>query len=577
MSQDSPTPQFATARAKTEPTTAEALRARLGKTAKRTASPIADDAKFAKIKDNHFYKIIYDSSKSPQQKKDAIEASLVFDPTLSEQQNAARLSAYKDFDEYMQNERKKMAVALIKLNDTEAFAQLRNVIDEMSNGFNAFNRDIQYFLDILDAVDRLTAAGVKFHELAGEIEADRENEARLQQQITSLQNNVSDEESAIYGIQRSIDFAKQQRSWKTMFRGPDADTRARIEELGRDMQTKQDGIVKLGEQIEATRVELGTPRDSKFTDLIAEKAKVRELLDISSDAHRAKQQQLMDTANNFVEVSDSNVGAVLSTIEAMTGRIEMTATANGRMLGSYAVMNDAVKGAMDKNQSVLATEEVAPSEESSLQKMERNDRVVGIQRHIRTLSGARESTTQNFDALTKERAELESMRESNERQVESTTQLYSSGLANMGMQMNSVIQAVSSAGIAQASSVAQSHVDNMADKAMEVKSSQAIRNALQFEARNEQLEKAIELTLKGASDLRETRELTREQLQNIKANLGHMELAAREYGEAIDSSISTAAEADRNVATVYNDPQPGSASQAPASDPFAPAAPAPKP
>ena len=89
-----------------------------------------------------------------------------------------RLEEFKRFKEYLQFERKRMAQQIIELTDTEAFAELKSVYDELNNALLSFEERIAPLTEIVDAVYTLRMNGLTFDAFK-EIVLDKEAETRL--------------------------------------------------------------------------------------------------------------------------------------------------------------------------------------------------------------------------------------------------------------------------------------------------------------------------------------------------------------------------------------------------------------
>ena len=105
----------------------EVLAASREMASKRTRSESAKNV--AEITGNPFHKIMFDQALSLEEKRQAMAKGLVYDKELSEEQNAERLKYFVAFSEWLQTKRKELAIDMLKLNDAEAFAQLKEVID----------------------------------------------------------------------------------------------------------------------------------------------------------------------------------------------------------------------------------------------------------------------------------------------------------------------------------------------------------------------------------------------------------------------------------------------------------------
>ena len=86
---------------------------------------------FANIASNTFYKIMLDGTTEPTAKMEACARRSTYAEDKEERARAAR--GVQAFKEYLQFERKRMAQQIIDLTDTEAFAELKTVYDELNN------------------------------------------------------------------------------------------------------------------------------------------------------------------------------------------------------------------------------------------------------------------------------------------------------------------------------------------------------------------------------------------------------------------------------------------------------------
>src|SRR5690606_17701908 len=100
----------------------------------------ASSSKFAKIDQNAFFKIMFDADATPKEKMEAVTKALSF--AESKEDANARLEEFKQFKEYLQFERKRMAQQIIELTDTEAFSELKEVYDELNNALLSFEEKI---------------------------------------------------------------------------------------------------------------------------------------------------------------------------------------------------------------------------------------------------------------------------------------------------------------------------------------------------------------------------------------------------------------------------------------------------
>lgn len=110
---------------------------------------------FANIAENTFYKVMFDGALDQEQKKAAFEAALTYDVNKSEADNKERMAEFVEFSAYLQEIRKKMALELIGLTETEAFADLKNVFETIGKEFIEFEKLLAPLTEGLEAINTL--------------------------------------------------------------------------------------------------------------------------------------------------------------------------------------------------------------------------------------------------------------------------------------------------------------------------------------------------------------------------------------------------------------------------------------
>lgn len=499
----------------------------------------------AEVTGNPFHKIMFDPAMGLEAKRQAMAQALVYDKSMSEEQNADRLKAFVSFSEWLQSKRKELAVDMLKLNDSEAFAQLKDVIDELGQGILDFNKKIDPFLNILDSLHKMQLKGVKTSDMLVEIIHDRDDLERLNSELAKHEEKINLSDRTIRNYNDQIAELKTKTSWWTFGSKIKPDAQAEINKIELRVEEERARILALGEEVKNTQMAIGAPRVTQFEGLEDVKYNLRTLLDISSDTHREKQRDLNQTAAEFVTSSDKRVASVLSNIQAMNGRIEGAGKNSSKVLGLYAVMNDSIETAMAGNHNILEGFKVPAGEEGLIEKMQREETREASLRHIKTLTGIKEDTVKMYDGLSREKAELSGMLDSNNQQVAKTRYLHSSGIANMGMQMNAMLTALSSAANGQSTKVAQELVDEMGSNAIMIRGKDSIRAALEFQATNETLERAIQVAAQSAEMMRNASILTgdtlaqqQELLVKVKAGADDMQRAITEGLEVYASKTA---------------------------------------
>jgi hypothetical protein len=130
---------------------------------KEETSTRTSSKKFASIEENVFYKTIF-AEGDPEAKRAAVARELAYNLEDEKAENKTSLAEFELFKEWLMEQRKDMAQEIIKLTDTDAFSELKDVFDEMNLGLLDFENQMSPLTDILDAVYalRLASDGAMF-------------------------------------------------------------------------------------------------------------------------------------------------------------------------------------------------------------------------------------------------------------------------------------------------------------------------------------------------------------------------------------------------------------------------------
>ena len=246
--------------------------------AKREDAPFS--SKFAKMDENTFYKVMFNSETGPEEKMEQVTKALTFSDNKEDAK--AKLEEFTQFKEYLQYERKRMAQQIIDLTDTEAFSELKEVYDQLNTALIDFEDKINPLTDTVDAVYELRMNGVTFDAFR-EITNDKEEEERIaalraehEEQLEKLEDDIRllndsiavwGEDKAFFGLGGVKQYARENIA------------KAQIQLEERDTNL-DDLIAKMEDETQYALPE--SQLDEKF---IESKKKLRELLDISSDEH----------------------------------------------------------------------------------------------------------------------------------------------------------------------------------------------------------------------------------------------------------------------------------------------------
>lgn len=496
-----------------------------------------DNKKFANIESNPFYSIVF-SEGDPEAKKAAIAKQLAYDLELEKSENKERLAAFELFKEWLMEQRKDMAQEIINLTDTDAFSELKDVFDQMNRGLLEFEEQMAPLTDILDAVYRLRMAsdGAMF-DVFREIKEDKEEEARIAALREEQDKKLAEMNSRVESIQQQNRVLEGQKSWF----GLGGTKKSALQKIA----VNETILAAERTAIDELQVEIGNTtfnRETRFAEYAEEKRKLRELLDISSDEHKERQQALVDSANGFVDMAETRTSNVLEHLEGINSQVDRLADSNGGMRNVYAVISEAVEEAEATNTRVRDGLIDAPEGESSIAQMNRENKKMAVEEHVTALTAAKVDTLGTFSDLTAESYRIKAMKDSNNSQVAKTRSLNSKGVSGVASRLSTVLQGVSMAALSESSEVAQMTLERMNDQTNRITQKEALKNAMGISQENDALVKAIEELESYGKIARAATDISREGYQEMKENLAELEKTARDVGDAVKEAVAVGAE-----------------------------------
>lgn len=496
-----------------------------------TETPLTE--KYADIKSNPFYQAVVASDASPTEKKDAVAKLLAYEEEKSATENEAKLAAFETFKEYLMAYRKEMAKEIIRLQDTEAFSELQKVFEDMNSALLDFEDQIKPLVEIIDAVHRLNiASDGAMYDVFKEIQADKAEELRIAELRATQEAEKTKLERDILEKQKRIAELRTDTSWWTG--KVTSKSQAAIAGIEVEINAQNEQVSNLTAAIDATVVN----RESKFADLAYEKGKLRELLDLTSDEHVDRQEALVTAALNFVNVTEERSGSVLTHMVEMKERIRNVDTVNGNMKRIFAIVSDGIKDAEDVNEGLTTRFSASTGEESSIERLEREDRLQGVNEHVDSLNTSKLDTLETMGELQEESLNIKAMRDTNSSQINHTRKMHSRGTAGVASRLSTVLTAVSSAALNEARITTQNTLESMNDMTRETAQSEAIKNATRLHTENDQLTKAIEQLAAYRDISDKATEISRAALEEQKVLQREMEQTAEELAESIKDAKS---------------------------------------
>jgi hypothetical protein len=496
--------------------------------------------KFANIEANPFFQVVMDTSLSPTQKKEEVAKLLAFDLESSKAENAARVQEFGTFKEWLMDQRKEMSKEIIRLSDTEAFAELKSVFDEMNGALLDFETQIKPLVEIIDAVNELNmASDGMMYDVFKEIQDDKAEEARLATLKEEQEKQLRDMQDEIGKIKGDNAALSEEKS----FFGLGGTKKTALQDIARNEQRisdVQDRMRTLTSEIEETA--RGVNRESEFSEYAAQKEKLRELLDITSDEHKERQEGLVKAALNFVNTTEERTENVLGHMLGIKDQIGNVGDINGNMRKIYAVINEATKEAEEKNKSLTEQFASAAEGESDLARFEREDQHTAIVEHVDILTSSKIDTLATYGELQQESLNIKSMKDTNRQQIDQTKAMNSRGTAGVASRLSVVLTSVSSAALNESKTMAGNTLKGMNALTHEIAQTEAIKNAMGIHTQNDELAQAVEMLASYREVADSATSITREGTAKLKETLADIEKTAQELGDSVKKAKGASAE-----------------------------------
>lgn len=533
----------------------EAVRQRAASASATKSEVKAEDARFANIQSNPFFKAMFAEESRPEEKKNVVAKMLTFEGTKEE--NRERIKEFELFKEYLQAQREAMAQEIIRLTDTETFAELKMVYDDLNTSLIEFDNKMRPLTDIIDAVYTLRTNGMTV-EAFQEIIRDRKREEELHKARQSKKLELSELTDRTNHLQQHNAALREEKSFFG-FGGITEEARQRIAQNDLDLANIADRLGSLGTEIVALDAQV--PNESQMGEFAAQKEKLRELLDISTDDHKQRQRDLVDSALNFVNTAKTRVGAVRQHLGKMGDQVENLADANNTMGTVYAIMNEGIKSAGADNLKLRDTLQDPGAEEDTIAKMTRDQKRMAVEQHMTLLDASAADTMATYADLTSGAIRIKTMKDAVDQQSIRARTMHSQGISGVADRLSVVLQAVSSAALGEASAMAKDTLQQMADNTNKVAQKESIRIAMGIGEQNTDLAKAIDDLGSYGEVVRAATNITKEGLTEMRGKLDEL----KKLTEVVQDDVKDAIAVNADIAA--NKPAASAASAAPAGGP----------
>lgn len=494
----------------------------------------AAEADQAAIQENPFFSILFDTSKSPEERRDAV-AELTTS-TLDSKQDRANIKAYDDFREWLSAQQTQLAEQIISLSNIDSMAELQAVLNDMNTDLLNFEDKMNPLMDIIESIHYLRTNGL-MGDAFKEIKTDREREEKRQAEIARLKEEINTANAAVKEAQNR----KIEAGTKRGFFGMGGPTKDALREMGQADLDIEAAKAKINKATDAIRDLNASPEEtSEMGEARRHKEKLRELLDMSKDENTQRMIDLRDSASSFINTARSRTGSLRGQFDQLSTQIETVEDSNKNMIKVYAILNDGMKGASIKNSELRESLGQAAEDESILDKMTREEKLRALDTHVDHLTRSQGETMGAYGDLNQQAIRVHTMRTASDQQIQTARRINTEGVAATADRLATVLTAVSGAALGEASEAAKDTLNRMRQSTNEISSREVIRVAMGTSAVNDQLETIFQ----ELEDIREVQQaatgITRNAMGEMQERMAQLQESAAAAKADLQDHIASA-------------------------------------
>lgn len=218
---------------------------------------------------------------------------------------------------------------------------------------------------------------------------------------------------------------------------------------------------------------------------------LRNFLDLTKDENRERQKALIDAAVQYVDTSDSRLKSVLTTLQRLGKHAEVVGDTNGMLKNVHLIMDESLKSVTGRNSEIKSELVKAPSDETAIARMTREEKLNELNEHITTTDEGAIDIANSIGGLTKHAVQIQAYKDTLRNESGSTKRLHLEGVSQMGEQLMSVISAISAAATSESRSIAANNFAKMAEQNQTIVSQEVVRNATNVELEANQIARLV--------------------------------------------------------------------------------------
>lgn len=499
----------------------------------------ATDAKrFEKIQENIFFKTLISSQKAPKEQLADAEALMI--ATKDKKSDQTRLTELTEFQDWALYQNKVLAQRVISLLDTTTEAELQSAYNDIVQGVNDYEDKVRPFVENLKSFYRLHVHG-KTHDVVREIKDEEERKAQRAKERAEQEATLKNLAETIETKQKDNETLRQDRT----FWGMGGIRKEALEKISSNDAAIEEAKKEIERVSIALEQSLSTdnPQSALEPELIQDKERLREFLNLSSEEHIRLKTDLLTTTNDYINDVETRVTAVLDKMNKGEKSTREALDATMKLRNIFAIMQEAVKGAKTKNSKIRSELQTETPEESEMDKVLREDELIAVENHVATLDMIGNSTISRLTELSAQSLSLKGRRDNKIQQIQKTRDVKTAGIATMANNVALTLDSLTNTSLSQAADVAESSINRMNKGSHEIIAENATHTSVVMQEENAKISTMVSELGKLSEEFSKATAQQKQTLSERHELEQEMMDQAAELKKTLQSSIAMRADA----------------------------------
>lgn len=520
----------------------DAVRARAQR-ARQTATTEKDS-----ISTNPFAVIMYNPALDPEQKK--AEIAKLATAASTREECEARDKAITEFSEHINAVCEEMQREIMALTDTETFAELQQIYDELNGTLDEWGGMVKPFTDMLAGIHKLRTND-KTTDAYREIQTDKSAREERERRRDLLRREFDTIEINIQAHQERIAELGEHKAFFG-FGGVKQEAREEIAQRNLDIERLAGNLADKGAALTLLDTETA-PMSTLSPEFADAKEQLARLL--SNQDHIQAQKDLVSKTVELVDKVKRGTGRGRELLGRMDKQYNRLKHANRDITYVVAVLSDAIAEAEKKSHEIRAEYETAPENESAIAKMQREDRRLLVEDHLKALANRLKESIEMSGDLAKEAVQLTSGKGAIEAQANAMRVMNTRGVAATASQLNTVLSAVNAAALNEATEANRAALIRINAETNAIAQQEVVRQAIDTKELNTDLTRALDELASYSEVYRDASAITNENMREVRENLNKLKSLKEEV--LTDIKDASADQADISAdGPKTDDPEP---------------------